>query len=374
MGSITKKTRVDKRTGKAVTVFRAYVRREGYASKSKVCSTDREAKEWLRENDATSSLSRRVSGKTLGDVLDAFVEAPPMRGTRYWSAQHLDFWRAELGPMRIADISRGDINAGKAKLQRKFAMRSTPTGPKPTDKLLTPATVNRYLASLSSVLNYAMEHEIIDAHPMKGGKVKMLTEAGGRTRILTADEEVRLMDAARASSWLMLALFVRMCLTTAARKSEILNLRWKQLRLEDSIAVLSTTKNGRPRALPLVADVRAALEDAAKVKPVRGDYVFFDPHNPERPKNINSAWRICRESAGLLNDRDDPLDRVYLHSTRHTAVTRMLKGGANLAQAAAVSGHQTLAMLKRYEHLAASDAVDIAEKHLAGKADDGAAR
>jgi integrase len=104
-----------------------------------------------------------------------------------------------------------------------------------------------------------------------------------------------------------------------------------------------------------------------KVRPLRSDVVFFDPRHPDRPKNINTVWKACRKAAGLLNDRDDPLDRVYLHSTRHTAVTRMLKGGANLAQAAAVSGHQTLAMLKRYEHLAAADSVALAEKHLAGK-------
>jgi integrase len=368
MGSITRTARVDKRTGKQVAIFRAYVRREGFASKSKVCKTEREAREWLRENDATSSLQRRASGKTLASLIDTFVEAPPTRGTRYWSAQHLDFWRAQLGGMRVADISRGDINACKAKLQVKPALRSTPAGPQPTGQRITPATVNRYLASLSSVLNYALEHEIIDSHPMKAGKVKKLAEGNGRRRILTADEEQRLMAAARTSAWPMLALFVRMCLTTAARRGEVLGLRWSDVKLEDSIAVLRRSKNGRARALPLVADVKVQLAEAKKVRPLHSDHVFFDPKNPDKPKNVQTVWKACRQAAGLLNDREDPLDRVYLHSTRHTAVTRMLKGGANLAQAAAVSGHQTLAMLKRYEHLAAADAVDIAEKHLAGKA------
>ena len=76
---------------------------------------------------------------------------------------------------------------------------------------------------------------------------------------------------------------------------------------------------------------------------------------------------LPRQRAGLLNDRADPLDRVVMHTTRHSAITKMLKGGANLTQAAVVSGHRTLAMLKRYEHLAAQDAVDIAEKLLSGK-------
>jgi integrase len=366
MGSITKIQRVDKTTGKMVTLHRAYVRRVGFASKSKVCKTEREAKEWLRNNDADATQRLKGSGRSLASVIEDFVLAPPGKGTKYWSASHLDFWSAQLGAMLIEDISRGDINSAKAKLQNKPALRSVPGGSKVTGLRLTAATVNRYLASLSSVFNYALDREMIPAHPMKGGKVKKLAEGPGRTRILTAEEETKLLDAAKASAWPMLWLFVRTCLTTAARRSEVLNLRWKDVHLEDSIAVLGKTKNGRARALPLVSDVRAELEQARRVRPLHSDFVFFNPRNPAKPMNPDTVWRKCRQDAGLLADREDPLERVVLHTTRHTGVTKLLKGGANLAQAAVVSGHQTLAMLKRYEHLAASDAVELAERLLAG--------
>lgn len=364
MGSITKGVRLDAATGKSVKIIRAYVRRQGYASKSKICATEREAKEWLRENDGTASLQRVVSGKTLSMLIDEFVEAPPTKGTRFWIAGHLDFWRSQLGSMKVSEISRGDINGAKSTLQAKAAMLATPSGPKVTNKKLSAATVNRYLASLSSVFNFALDRELIESHPMKGGKVKKLTESNGRRRILTSEEQDKLLTAAKASNWPMLRLFVRMCLTTAGRKGEVLNLRWSDVAFDDSIAVLGTTKNGRARSLPLVSDVKLALIEAKKVRPLASDFVFFDPRRPEKPKDVDTVWTACRKAAGLLNDREDPLDRVYLHSTRHTAVTRMLKGGANLAQAAAVSGHQTLAMLKRYEHLAAADSVELAERLL----------
>lgn len=366
MGSITRKTTISGATGKPVTKFRAYVRREGFASKSKVFLSKREAETWLRNNDSDSAQQRVASGKRLADLIDDFVEAPAGKGTRYWSAAHLDYWRRELGQMKVADVSRSDINAAKAKLQTLPAQRSIPGGVLDTKAKRSPATINRYLASLSSVFNYALDHEIVDAHPMKAGKVQKLTEGNGRRRILTADEESRLLTAAEKSTWPMLPLFLRICLTTAARRAEVLNLRWEQVQLDDHIAVLGTTKNGRPRALPLVSDVRAALADARKVRPLHSDFVFFNPRKPAEPFNVDAVWKECRRAAGLLNDRDNPLDRVVLHSTRHTAVTRMLKGGANLAQAAVVSGHQTLAMLKRYAHLAAADAVALAEKHLGG--------
>lgn len=105
---------------------------------------------------------------------------------------------------------------------------------------------------------------------------------------------------------------------------------------------------------------------ALEAEPRVSEFVFYDPRHPARPKNIATVWTACRKAAGLLKDRDDPLDRVYLHSTRHTAITRLLKGGANLAQAAAVSGHKTVAMLARYSHLAAADSVELAERLLSG--------
>lgn len=368
MGSITERERLDKATGRKVPVYRAYIRRAG-VSTSKVFKTRNSAKAWIRENEHGLALAEAAKGrgKTLGALMEDFVLAPPARGRKFWQPQHLDFWKAQIGNLPVREVSRGDINGALATLQTMPAKRGGYGGVKATGKPLSGASVNRYLASLSSVLNYAMELEIIDEHPMKGGKVKKLKESNGRRRILTADEERRIMAAAAESSWPMLRLFVRMCLTTAARRSEVLRLRWSAIDLSASVAILPTSKNDRARALPLVADVRAALVEAQKVKRPLSDFVFFDPKNPARPKRIASEWKTCRVRAGLYQDRDDPLDRVYLHSTRHTAVTRMLKGGANIAQVAAVSGHQTLAMLKRYEHLAAADAVELAQRLLAGE-------
>lgn len=363
MGSIVSTKHRDKVTGRDVTRYRVHVRRKGYASKSKIFDTKRAAQEWLRENDATVTLSRRGSGKTLRDLIEDFVA---VGGCEYAKHSHLDYWIAELGTRKAAEITHADIAGVRTKLLSRPAHRSSPNGSKPTGRRLTPATINRYLAALSAVFNFGIEHGVLDTHPIRG-RLKKLKESGGRTRILEPEEEERLYAAARASDWSMLYLFVRLCLTTGARKSEVLKLKWRQIQLDQQMAVLPKTKNDKPRALPLVTDVCAALAKVRKVRPLHSDFVFFDEMHPDRPKTIDTAWRKCRQAAGLWKDSEDTLDRVCLHTTRHTAVTKMLRGGANLAQAAAVSGHQTLAMLKRYEHLSGKDAVALAEKHLGRK-------
>lgn len=369
MGSITKQEKVD-RNGKKVVVYRAFVRRKvngKSVGSSKVCKSRQEAKDWIAENenqDALKALSSG-SGPLFSEVVETFVKAPPVRGTKYWHPSHLDFWNERFKGRKINSITRADINAGVGALQVRNVVRGSFDGKRTTDKVITPATVNRYLASLSSILNYALNLEIIDAHPIKGGKVKKLKESGGRRRILNADEEQRIYAAADQSRWPMMRLFLRMCLTTGARKSEVLKLKWESVHLDESIAVISKTKNDEARALPLVSDVKAALAAAQKIKPISSDYVFFDPKHPSKPMNIGESWKQVRIRAGLYQDREDPLDQVVLHSTRHTVATKLLKKGANIAQTANITGHKTLSMLKRYTHLAAQDAVDVAQKLLA---------
>lgn len=364
MGSI-----VTRKAPDGTVSYRAFVRRTvngKQVGKSKVFRTKKEADQWMRDNESTAALAAigTSTGPTFGALLDAFLVAPPTKGTRYWAASHIDFWRAELGAMKTREIDRGTINTCKAKLMAQRARHHTPDGTKETGKKLTPATVNRYLASLSSVMNFAVQRNIVDHHPMKAGQVRKEQESNGRRRILTQDEEQRLYTACEASSWPMMRLFLRVCLTTGARKSEVLRLRWQDVDKARSVAWLHNTKNGDSRAMPLVSDVKASLEDASKVRPLKSDYVFYDPRHPDRPKEIAEVWKAVRKRAGLWQDRDDPLDQVVLHTTRHTTATKLVRSEKNLAKVQAVTGHKTLAMLSRYTHLDTDDAVDLAERAL----------
>lgn len=367
MGSIVKVEKIDKTTGKKSVRYRAFIRRKGFESQSATFDTRTEAKEWLRNNEGDGKLLKQSAGRTFADLVDDFVKAPPMKGTKWWKPSQLDFWRSEFGNMKVGQISRADINQALAALQNaKKKHRNIDGVVTETDKPLSAGTINRYRATLASVFNYALSREILDVSPLKAGGIPKLKESKGRRRILTRDEEARLYESAEQSSWPMMRLFIRMCFTTAARKSEVLKLRWSDIHFDENIAVIPKTKNDEPRALPLVADVKEALQAAGKVKPLGSDFVFFDPKKPTRPKVVDTIWRKVRERAGLYQDRDDPLDQVVLHSTRHTGATRLIKGGANLAQAAAVTGHKSLSQLKRYTHLDAQDAVDLAQRLLSG--------
>lgn len=365
MGSIVKESL--NISGKKVTRYRAHVRRAGFKSQSKRFESLADAKAWLRNAEADAAQQRLEADGTysFSKVADLFAKAPPRRGTKFWSPTHLGYWVEQFGPRDIKTITRADINVAMASLQVKKAERRTFEGQvKVTEKTISSATVNRYLATLSSLFNFAMNMGHVDRHPIKGGQVSKLGEANGRRRILTEEEEDRLIAEAERSTWAPMALFLRLALTTGARKSELRSLRWTDVDLMRRVAVLRSSKNGESRTLPLVISVRDALAEAKKVQPLSSDLVFFDPKDPAKPKNVDTIWKHVRARAGLEADREDSLDRVVLHSTRHTAATKLIAGGANVIQAAAVTGHKTVGMLKRYAHLKSDDVVALADRLL----------
>ena len=53
------------------------------------------------------------------------------------------------------------------------------------------------------------------------------------------------------------------------------------------------------------------------------------------------------------------IEDLRFHDLRHEATSRFFEKGLNPMQAAAITGHKTLQMLKRYTHLRAEDLVKL---------------
>ena len=66
-------------------------------------------------------------------------------------------------------------------------------------------------------------------------------------------------------------------------------------------------------------------------------------HSPTPNLQLRNAWEVARVAAGIPD--------IRLHDLRHEAASRLFEKGLNVREAAGVTGHKTLAMLKRYSHL-----------------------
>ena len=67
--------------------------------------------------------------------------------------------------------------------------------------------------------------------------------------------------------------------------------------------------------------------------------------------SISQAFKRVCKAAGI--------EGLTFHDLRHEATSRLFEKGLNPMQVAAITGHKTLQMLKRYTHLRAEDLVGM---------------
>lgn len=196
------------------------------------------------------------------------------------------------------------------------------------------ATIDNKLASMSKLMNYAIENAIIDSAP----KVPFLKRKLPRPRVLTPSEETAILDAMSNALYHNVTKFL---LYTAFRKGEAEKLQWRDV--EDDRITLWDTKSGRPRSIPLT---RQAAEVIAWARLQRDDTgVVFVGYNYSTHVN---HWLAAQRAAGIV-------DRVRIHDLRHTAATRLAQAGMDPLRLQRWLGHSTLQMVSRYTHLNVDD-------------------
>jgi integrase len=202
-------------------------------------------------------------------------------------------------------------------------------------KEIAPATFIRELSYFSSIITYARREWGININnPIT--LVSKPKNPQGRCRILDATETNALFEAlkptGRRSIW-MLPL-VKLALETAMRRSELLGLRWEPIDLGRRTIFLQLTKNGASRTVPLSTSAIQILTEM----PRNIDGRVF----PVTHEVVSQAFNRARKQAGVKD--------VRFHDLRHMAITRLAERLPNLIELSAVSGHKSLAMLKRYYH------------------------
>lgn len=205
-------------------------------------------------------------------------------------------------------------------------------------------TVNRELATLSHLVNKALEWKWLDRKPFKVGKEH---EAQGRVIALTDEQCDVLMQAAIGSADPDLWLFIAFGLNTAMRHSEILATRWEQLDLDNLRLFIPKAKSGE-REQPVTPELVEILRKEREMRDDRIGWVFPALHKDSGTGHrgkMSEPFRRAVEKAGL-----DP-SLVTPHTMRHTAITNLVQAGVDLPTVQRISGHKTLAMVLRYSHV-----------------------
>lgn len=202
------------------------------------------------------------------------------------------------------------------------------------NKKVSPATVNREIATLKTMFSKAVAWGKLKDSPAKS--VQFLREPEGRVRYLEKEEIVKLLSKSSAR----LKPIVIVALNTGMRRGEILNLKWHDVDFQRDIISLFDTKNGESRKIPMNAQVKVAL---IKVKKHPESQYIFCNHKGEPLTNIRKSFFTAMQKAGIIN--------FHFHDLRHTFASQLVMAGVDINTTRELLGHKDIRMTLRYSHL-----------------------
>lgn len=277
----------------------------------------------------------------LKTLIDAFVGSYQGRDPSLLT--RLDFWRSRLGEMPIADIDADVVEAEMSYLAERGALRYIRgTGIIPANRPLSPATLNRHLVALGSVLTYARKRRLLPrGHVSATRGVEKHRESEGRLIYLTEEQVERVIACAGVARWKKLPALIRLAFTSGLRLGALKGLRWRDVDLQASRAIVERTKNGRPH----VAHLTPATVAALKAMPGHRipDGLVFSGFDEVRAHDFRKAWEVACEAAGV--------GHVQFHALRHSCASHLAARGASSVLLADTLGHKGLRMVARYAHL-----------------------
>ncbi len=204
---------------------------------------------------------------------------------------------------------------------------------------LAPKTVNEYLTSLRSLLNWMKMHERIERDPMHN--VQKVQSNGNQVyarRAFTRPEIQRLLAVAGPRKAIYLT-----AVFTGLRRGELAALEWGDVHLNNPNPFLnvraSTTKNHRQAVIPLHRDVVTELRELQAQCSSVSSRVF------------KSIPRMNIFKADLRAARIDPVDgrgqRTDFHALRHTLATNLALAGTAPRVAMEVMRHSDMRLTSK---------------------------
>jgi integrase len=208
--------------------------------------------------------------------------------------------------------------------------------------LVSAASITKELDVLRHFFALAVEWKVISASPANGVKTSPLSAAP--LRYLKPLELQEVVDA--CPGWLKP--IVRLAVATAMKRSELLELHWRDVDLKHGAIVIRGKKAGQGRTIPLNKLARQALASMACIKPNPEDHVFAGGSISKG--NVSQAFlRACR-SVGIFD--------VRFQDLRHTAASWMSLRGIDVQTVSQFLGHADLRMAGRYQHLSEPSVLD----------------
>jgi len=304
-----------------------------------------------KETDAKRLLSLR-----LGQVEQNNCPAPEAQKARFEDLalslenEYRANGRRSLGHLlvRIAHLRRffGSMRAISITTDHawKYIVKRQEEGTKP-------ATINRELAVLKRMFSLAAK-----ATPPKVARVPFiptLQENNVRQGFFEYEE----FERVRAALPEDLRPLVTFAYHTGWRKSEVINLTWRQVDLHTGTVRLEpgTTKNKKPREIFLTGELLDVVQRQREIRDMLyPDCLWVCFRDGKQIKSFRRSWMTACRKAGV--------EGKIPHDFRRSAIRNMIRAGISDEVAMQLSGHRTRSVFDRYNIVSEGDRLEAANR------------
>ncbi|MBQ9236271.1 MAG: site-specific integrase [Alphaproteobacteria bacterium] len=243
------------------------------------------------------------------------------------------------------------------------------------------ATVNRYLALLSVILNTAADEWHYNCQHIKISKFKLKEPAENIKFLPDWPTAQKIIDRAPAH----FKPIIQTALYTGMRLGNIIGLKWQQIDFTNNFILIKVkcknTDGGKNHHIPLLPQLKQILLELPKTS----DYVFLSSKGAPIKFiqttwiDIFYRWQLAKDPKELTPQdvilhktytnkygetkisiykrvlKDPELPYVNFHTLRHTTATWLARAGVNAKTIKEILGHQDIRTTNKYMHAADSD-------------------
>ena len=302
---------------------------------------------------ARGELVPTTKGDTINRHIDSFmrhVESELDAGTKRMYRAAFAHIKPHFGHLKPGKLTTDMLRAYRGKRETETVQKYTRSTKSSFDtgKSVAPATINRELGALRSALNHVQKTDSSIRFYMP--HFPMPKENNTRKGFLR-DEKFDQM--CRSLPYPGVRALSASSFYTGVRKGELLSANWDDVDFKTGVMVLYDTKNGDPRAVPIL---KGLMEDSLKEAKAERDELWGGceavfAYEGKRLKDPKRSWNTARKKIGK--------EGLLFHDMRRSANRNMRNDGLPQTMRMAVMGHKTASMDRRY------GIVDLADIKLA---------
>jgi len=162
--------------------------------------------------------------------------------------------------------------------------------------------------------------------------------------VLSKQEVVKLIECTSSSKS---RLMLMMLYSSGIRVSELVNLKWQDLELEERFAWIRSGKGRKDRMVILSDKIVKELKEIN-----RGEWVFPGREGALTSKNIQKIVRLASKNAGIHK-------KVTPHTLRHSFATHLLDFGTDIRLIQELLGHSNLRTTQIYTHISSEQKLRV---------------